>query len=71
MCKNQTTNISVSKFIATKLLKAGVKHVCISPGSRNTPLTVAFTNNKKIKCYSLIDERSSAYFALGISKTLN
>ena len=71
MCKNQTTNISVSKFIATKLLKAGVKHVCISPGSRNTPLTVAFTNNKKFKCYSLIDERSSAYFALGISKTLN
>ena len=71
MCKSRVTNISVSKLIVDRLLKAGVKYVCISPGSRNTPLTTAFINNKKIKCYSLIDERSSAYFALGISKALN
>ena len=71
MCKSKVTNISVSKLIVDRLLKAGVKHVCISPGSRNTPLTLSFINNKKIKCYSLIDERSSAYFALGISKALN
>lgn len=46
----------------------GVKHAVLSPGSRCAPLTLAFTRNKDIRCYSIIDERSAAFFALGIAK---
>ena len=46
----------------------GIRHVCISPGSRSTPLTLAFTNYQGFRLYSHIDERSCGYFALGISK---
>ena len=42
----------------------GVKHACISPGSRNTPLTIAFVEHDNILCHSIIDERSSGFFAL-------
>ena len=67
-------NISVNKNIAwsTALVKElaanGVRFACISPGSRNTPLTIAFASNKKIKKYVSIDERSSGFFALGLAK---
>ena len=54
-----------------ELVSAGVKYACISPGSRNTPLTLAFANNKSIKSYVLIDERSAAFFALGLAKSSN
>ena len=71
MCNKNISNTSVSKFISDILYLRGVRYAVISPGSRNTPLTKAFIENKKIKCYSQIDERSSAYFALGIAKTSN
>jgi len=71
MCNNKISNISVSNLIVNTLIKKGVKNVCISPGSRNTPLTQEFINHKGIKCYSHIDERASAYFALGIIKSIN
>lgn len=59
-----------SNLFADQLYKFGIEHVCISPGSRNTPLTLAFANNKKFKKYIHIDERSSGFFALGIAKKI-
>jgi len=47
----------------------GVRHACISPGARNSPLTFAFTEHSGIKCFSHADERSSAFFALGLAKS--
>ncbi len=47
----------------------GVKHACISPGARNSPLTTAFTAIDGIDCSSHIDERGAAFFALGIAKS--
>jgi len=47
----------------------GVRHACISPGARNSPLTFAFTDHSEIKCFSHVDERSSAFFALGLAKS--
>jgi len=47
-----------------------IKHVVISPGSRNAPLTLGFTNNIFFKCYSIVDERCAAFFALGIAQQL-
>lgn len=51
-----------------QLAEYGVKYACISPGSRSTPLTYALSQNKKIKTYVIVDERSSGFFALGIAK---
>lgn len=51
-----------------QLAECGVKYACISPGSRSTPLTFALSQNKKIKSYVIIDERTSGFFALGIAK---
>ena len=47
----------------------GVRYACISPGARNSPLTYTFTEKSKIICYSHVDERSSAFFALGLAKS--
>lgn len=51
-----------------QLSDLGVKYACISPGSRSTPLTLAFAQNKSIKSFPIVDERSSAFFALGMAK---
>ena len=46
----------------------GVEQVIISPGSRNAPLIVSFAGLEKFECLSIVDERSAAYFALGLAK---
>ena len=46
----------------------GVHDIIISPGSRNAPLTIGFTNNPNFRCYSIADERCAAFFALGIAQ---
>jgi 2-succinyl-5-enolpyruvyl-6-hydroxy-3-cyclohexene-1-carboxylate synthase len=46
----------------------GVKKVIIAPGSRNAPLIFAFTAQTELDCLSITDERSAAYFALGIAQ---
>jgi 2-succinyl-5-enolpyruvyl-6-hydroxy-3-cyclohexene-1-carboxylate synthase len=46
----------------------GIQHIVISPGSRNAPLIIGFSNNSFFKCYSIVDERSAAFFALGIAQ---
>ncbi|WP_159023520.1 2-succinyl-5-enolpyruvyl-6-hydroxy-3-cyclohexene-1-carboxylic-acid synthase [Formosa sp. L2A11] len=54
-----------------QLCKAkNIKHIVISPGSRNAPLTIGFTHDPFFKCYSVVDERSAAFFALGIAQQL-
>ena len=44
----------------------GVNKVIIAPGSRNAPLIFAFTAQPNMECLSITDERSAAYFALGM-----
>ena len=56
------------RSVHTFYFKNGIKDVCISPGNRNTPLTLAMTNHPGILCTSHIDERSGGFFALGQSK---
>lgn len=48
----------------------GLQHIVISPGSRNAPLTIGFTNNPAFTCYSIADERCAAFFALGMAQQL-
>jgi len=61
-------NFLWTEIFVKQLEILGVKHACISPGSRNTPLILAISSSKKIKSYLIIDERSSAFFALGLAK---
>ncbi|NMM48112.1 2-succinyl-5-enolpyruvyl-6-hydroxy-3-cyclohexene-1-carboxylic-acid synthase [Marinigracilibium pacificum] len=49
----------------------GVTRAILSPGSRVAPLTLAFTRYKKINCYTLSDERSAAFTAMGMSEATN
>ena len=63
--KNELAQIVIASCIAN-----GVAHVVISPGSRNAPLTIGFTNSSEIKTYSIVDERCAAFFALGIAQQL-
>lgn len=61
-------NIFWSNLFIDFLINNGIKYACISPGSRSTPLTFVTATNKSIKSFPIIDERSSAFFALGLSK---
>ncbi|MDG1778725.1 MAG: 2-succinyl-5-enolpyruvyl-6-hydroxy-3-cyclohexene-1-carboxylic-acid synthase [Flavobacteriaceae bacterium] len=58
----------LAQFIIQLCESKGVKHVVISPGSRNAPLTIGFTHHDFFKCYSIVDERSAGFFALGIAQ---
>ncbi len=64
-------NFIWANTFVSQLAALGVKYACISPGSRSTPLTYSLAINKKIKCFVNIDERSSAFFALGLAKASN
>lgn len=54
-----------SRLLLGSLLRAGVNDVVISPGSRSTPFTWAALNTPGLRCHSVPDERSAAFFALG------
>ncbi|MFT3944229.1 MAG: thiamine pyrophosphate-binding protein [Ancrocorticia sp.] len=54
--------------VLISLLKAhGVRHAVLSPGSRNMAIVASLENDPDFTCYSVVDERSAAYFAIGIS----
>jgi len=53
-----------------ELQRAGVGNVVICPGSRSTPLAIAFAAQPGIRIWMQVDERSAAYFGLGMAKQL-
>lgn len=61
----------IVQFLLESCYKYGVRNVVISPGSRNAPLTISFSQNPLFNCYSIPDERSAAFYALGMAKQLN
>ncbi|MFD1413452.1 2-succinyl-5-enolpyruvyl-6-hydroxy-3-cyclohexene-1-carboxylic-acid synthase [Oceanobacillus jeddahense] len=65
---------SLTRYTANfvdELGKNGITDVVISPGSRSTPLALVFREYSSIKEWIVIDERSAAFFALGLAKKTN
>lgn len=54
-----------------ELRRCGLRHVVICPGSRSTPLALAFASVRAFRIWMHVDERSAAFFALGMAKRLN
>lgn len=63
-----TTDKKTVQIIVALCTQKGVKRVVISPGSRNAPLSIAFNREENIECFVIVDERSAAFFALGMAQ---
>ncbi len=55
-------------LVAEVLRRLGLTHAVISPGSRSTPLVWGLTRTPGISCVPILDERSAAFFALGLAR---
>ncbi|WP_417886593.1 2-succinyl-5-enolpyruvyl-6-hydroxy-3-cyclohexene-1-carboxylic-acid synthase [Zunongwangia sp.] len=64
------SKIPVARNVISLCVSKNIKHVVISPGSRNAPLTIGFTHHPDIKSYSVVDERCAAFVALGMAQQL-
>jgi len=51
-----------------ELARSRVRHLCITPGSRSTPLVMAAASDRRFKTWIHLDERSASFFALGLGK---
>tara|TARA_B110000305_G_scaffold149009_1_gene165372 strand:+ start:5916 stop:7592 length:1677 start_codon:yes stop_codon:yes gene_type:complete len=66
----EISNKAVVQKIIEECLNFGVKHIVFSPGSRNAPFAISFDQNPIFKTHVIHDERSAAFYALGIAQTL-
>src|SRR5258708_27668531 len=67
--QNQNATHAYVNAFVDELARAGVRHVCVCPGSRSTPLAMILAAQNPIKLWMHLDERSAAFFALGLAKT--
>lgn len=60
-------NVSI---LVDMLKKYNIKNIVISPGARNIPIAVSVERDGYFRCYSIVDERSAAFFGLGLIQRL-
>ncbi len=57
-----------ARLVIDELVAAGLTDLCIAPGSRSTPLVLAAVRHSELRARVFIDERSAAFFALGLGR---
>ena len=65
------TSLKNYQIIISLLKQNNIKHLVLSAGTRNIPFVQSVENDPFFICYSVVDERSAAYMALGLSARLN
>ena len=60
------TNEDNFHIVVQLLKKNNISTLVISPGGTNIPLVMAVQNDLFFTCYSVVDERSAVYFAIGL-----
>ncbi|MFO0599366.1 MAG: 2-succinyl-5-enolpyruvyl-6-hydroxy-3-cyclohexene-1-carboxylic-acid synthase [Myxococcaceae bacterium] len=68
MAADFTLNQRWAATLIGALVQGGVRRVVIAPGSRSTPLALAVVDRPELEHFVVIDERSAAFFALGLAK---
>lgn len=58
------------QILAHLLKEYGIYDIVISPGSRNAPLAIHFSETDDFNCYSIIDERSAGFVGMGMAKSI-
>ena len=71
MAQMKHSKIPLAQTVVQLCKAKGISRIVLSPGSRNAPLTIGFTYDDFFNCYSIVDERCAAFFALGIIQQLN
>ncbi|MCJ7725173.1 MAG: thiamine pyrophosphate-binding protein, partial [Acidimicrobiia bacterium] len=68
MASVEDRNYLFTSSLVAALAELGVAHSVVSPGSRNTPMSLTLAAEERIRDWSHHDERSAGFFALGIGK---
>lgn len=61
-------SVALARTLVDELVRLGLRHVCLAPGSRSTALATAAFDHDRVTVHVGIDERSLAFLAVGLAR---